>query len=489
MHRLNELIDRANRAFRAGNYAVAYGPLVELAKHRPRDPRVLYRLGASEAQLGLWGDARKHLQRAIRIRPDPITFVQLAGIHKREGDLASAWKVLDRASSLDAGHPAVLSDRAELLMLSGRAGEAHELLRGAMDRGIDKPELAGVFGQACERLGRLDEGITHVEHHLDNPDLTDPRRRILLFRLGSLLDRAGEYDRAFVCFERANGLCAPPFDPEGFLRGIDDLIRAWGACEGLPRATTETDRPVFLVGMPRSGSSLVEQIADTHPLVHGGGELPFLNQAVESLGVTRQAGVAMAHELGGLTRAKLTRAGGRYIQQLHALEGRLPRFVDKNLFNFLHLGLVQLMFPRARIVHCVRDPLDTCLSTYFQAFDASLTFTSDLGYIGSFYRGYRRLMEHWRSVLELPMLDVVYEELVADQERHSRRLIEFLGLDWDEACMRFHESKRITVTASNDQVRQPVYRTSVTRYRHYEAHLGPLMAALGEFSPETTGEG
>jgi hypothetical protein len=155
----------------------------------------------------------------------------------------------------------------------------------------------------------------------------------------------------------------------------------------------------------------------------------------------------------------------------------MQRITDKMLLNFLHLGLIALLFPQARVIHCRRDPLDTCVSCFFQNF-RGLTFTLDLADLGNYYRDYERLMDHWRRALPLPMFKVVYEDLVASPEDVSRRLIDFCGLPWDERCLRSHESSRPVRTVSKLQVRQPIYSSSVGRWRRYESHLGPLREAL-----------
>jgi len=169
-----------------------------------------------------------------------------------------------------------------------------------------------------------------------------------------------------------------------------------------------------------------------------------------------------------------------YLAALDRLDASAARVTDKMPGNFFHLGVIALLFPRARVIHCMRDPLDNGLSVFFQSFNLSHTYATDLGAIGIYYLEYRRLMAHWKEVLELPILDVQYEVLVAEPERVSREMVDFAGLDWDERCLRFHETGRAVATASFDQVRKPIYRGSVERWRRYESHLGPLLEALGD---------
>jgi hypothetical protein len=235
--------------------------------------------------------------------------------------------------------------------------------------------------------------------------------------------------------------------------------------------------------MPRSGTTLVEQILASHPEGAGAGELPdVIGMAT---GLPRVLGVPEAYPecVADLDRAALDRLAEGYLKRV---QGRFPdarRVVDKMPQNFLHLGLIALLFPKARVVHCVRDPLDTCLSCYTTAFAVPHDYARDLGHLGRYYRAYARLMQHWRRVFEAldrPLLELPYEDVVADLEGRTRTLLAFVGLPWDERCLRFHETRRDVGTASYDQVRRPIYNTSIGRWKRFERHLGPLKAALGQ---------
>jgi hypothetical protein len=219
--------------------------------------------------------------------------------------------------------------------------------------------------------------------------------------------------------------------------------------------------PIFVVGMPRSGTSLIEQILASHAQIQGAGELQDL-AACESEGMD------------GLAQG--------YLSRLPALAGGKIRIVDKQPDNFLRIGLIRTILPNARIIHCVRNPIDTCVSCYSKLFSAGQHFSYDLAELGRYYRRYSDLMAHWRSVLPADaMLDVAYEDVVDDLEGQARRLIDYCGLEWDDRCLSFHKTRRIVKTASAVQVRKPLFRTSLERWRRYEAHLGPLLHALGEY--------
>ena len=224
--------------------------------------------------------------------------------------------------------------------------------------------------------------------------------------------------------------------------------------------------------MPRSGTTLVEQIFSSHPLVAAGGELPFWRQRV-------QTGAAVFGPDARLDIAR--RVAGDYLATLRVVSPTAARVTDKTPFNFAHLGLIRQMFPFATIVHCRRAPIDTCLSNFMTNFAAQYDFAADRGSLVFFYRQYQRLMAHWRSVLPPErFIEVDYETLVADPEPLTRRLIEISGLDWDDACLAPHQNQRRVTTASIWQARQPIYRTSVERWRRYEPWLGELRTLLDD---------
>jgi hypothetical protein len=226
-----------------------------------------------------------------------------------------------------------------------------------------------------------------------------------------------------------------------------------------------SDVPVFIVGMPRCGSSLVEQILASHPDVCGAGELVQLRALFEAAEHARPL-AQMA------------------LERLRRFSSQAGRIIDKDLGNFLHLGIAHRTFPRARIIHCRRDPVDTCFSTYTKLFVGGYGFAYDMRELGLYYRGYNALMAHWRRVLPAgTFMEIDYETLVSEPRAETQRLLEFLGLPWNDACMRFFETPRIVNTASFAQVRQPMYRSSIGRALHLRSHLQPLIAALGDLAP------
>jgi hypothetical protein len=282
----------------------------------------------------------------------------------------------------------------------------------------------------------------------------------------------GDYTQAFANFRRANELTKlqRPDNSRRFTQGVDLIIHAhpreWlsgGSADANP-----SERPVFIVGMPRSGTSLAEQILASHPEVFGAGELSFWNGAARTLAASRANG--------GNDRTALRRLADDYVRSLNRWSPDARRVVDKMPANFLHLGAIHAALPNARIIHMRRDPLDTCLSIYFQNFGTEHFYASDLDDLAHYYTEYRRVMEHWRSTLPPDgLLEVPYEALVESPEAWSRRMLEFVGLTWDPKCLEFHATPRTVNTFSKWQVRQRISRSSVGRWRNYEKFLGPLL--------------
>ena len=319
---------------------------------------------------------------------------------------------------------------------------------------------------------------------MDNaPSLTPMVRRILLARLGELFDKAGSYDDAFDAFEQAAALGPKGFNPDAHDAQTDAMIRAWSR-DALAKAAPSPERderPVFVVGMPRSWTSLIERIIAAHPKAAAAGETNILPEAwrsvVASLPKAGSVPDPSRIELKSISPAA-SKARARFTQWS---ENAL-RIVDKNPLNALRLGLVQPLLPGARVVHCLRDPRDTCLSNYVQQFESGLAFASDQTHLGRFYNAYRKLMDHWAVALDVHIHEIRLERLINDPEPEIRALIEFLGLDWDDRCLHPERAEVTTWTASRDQVASAINASGVGRWKNYEARLAPLLEALGPYA-------
>jgi hypothetical protein len=248
--------------------------------------------------------------------------------------------------------------------------------------------------------------------------------------------------------------------------------------EKLPRASNTSALPVFIVGMPRSGTSLVEQILASHAAVQPGGERGDIINIVESLKSHPGLSGTYPELLDTITPDLIDELSDDYLNMIGTLADGRVRFIDKTPFHGIHLGFINMLLPGSRIIICNRNPVDTCLSIYFHRFNDAHKYAASLTQLGTFYRHYARLVEHWIHVLDIDVLQVQYEELVSDSERIMRGIVDFCHLDWQPECLSFYNSRRIVNTPSYDQVRQPIYSSSVNRWENYAHYLEPLLLSL-----------
>jgi len=438
-----------------------------------------YRLGVALHALGAVEGAIAHYEKALQI--DPGLTDALMGLGDaliKSGRIQDAFETYDRILCKNPECVGAIVGKAEVYEAEGNYEAAHGLLAPLIDRGVEHAGLGITFANICRHYHRHDEAIAYLEQLLRKTSLNIVAEEGIHFALGKLYDAVGSYDEAFHAYQRGNSLRPSHFDPGEHVAMIDSLMDVFNRefLATAPRGRSDSQRPIFIVGMPRSGTSLVEQILASHPAVFGAGELSHIGDFVAELAAPRGLRYPLCFQ--GLVQSDVDRLANRYLEHLARLDAEAAHVTDKLPQNFQHLGLIALLFPHTRVIHCVREPRDTCLSTYFQLFYQVHTYATDLANIGVYYKAYDRLMAHWKNVLDLPILEVSYADVVADQERMSRKLVEFCGLEWTDRCLAFHETKRVVTTCSYDQVRRPVYSSSVGRWRNYEKYLDPLLRAL-----------
>jgi tetratricopeptide (TPR) repeat protein len=404
-------------------------------------------LGDALAASGRQADAVVVFKRLIKAEPDnAAAHYALGQVQKQLGAFADSREVFARAVALAPDNPSL-----------------HYALAESAPFFEDDARLA-----ALEALAR------------DEARFPDRQKAELHFALFKAYDELKRPDQAFAELEKGNRLTRAlvPYDEAevyGFFRELKETYTQ-AAMAALAGAGHPTALPVFVVGMPRSGTTLVEQILASHPDVFGAGELLY----VQDLILGGFAGSAYPAGLKALGAGGLRRFGGYYTVRLAGLAPKAGRIVDKLPANFRHLGLLHLALPQAQIIHVRRDPADTCFSCYSKLFASGLNYTYDLGELGRYFRAYETLMAHWRAVLPPgAMLEVQYETLIENFETEARRLVEFCGLEWDERCLKFYETKRAVRTLSEFQVRRPLFKSSIGRWRPYEKWLRPLLDVLG----------
>ncbi len=467
------------RLLQTGDPGGASTILDALVAQHPRNARLLVLLAKSQLLLVQIDSAVAIAQRAIKADPKlPDAHCQLGDIERKAQRLDAANEAYHVALALDPDSPWALKGVAEVCFLTSNTEEAERILIPAIERQPANPMVSLAFARVCKKIQRVEQGIGSLNRWVGNDSVDQASRREGLFLLGALLDSMKQYDDAWNAYQRGNALRIGSFDPARHAKAIESRINAVNnplSPDALPRSTVESSLPVLIVGMPRSGTSLVEQIIDTHPDAHGSGELTDLARIEGDLNAELQA------TLNPRPLVELSNeAADTYIGVLRTHSADADRVTDKNPFNFERLGMIDRVLPGAKIIHCMRNPIDTCLSCYFSSFPGETTFTNDPEHTALYFNQYRRLMEHWKQAVAVPILDVSYESMTSEPEKQIRAMIGFLGLPWDDACLKHHESGRVTHTSSAGQVDKPIYRSSVERWRNYEKHLGPMIAALDD---------
>jgi tetratricopeptide (TPR) repeat protein len=486
----------------------------------PRHANAHNNLGIVLTQLGKIEDAVTWYRRAISLNPRHANAYQnLGNAFMRLDQPERGVECYQRASEIAPGQFRILFALAQGYGRVGRLDDAvktyQELLR------INPRFVEGHhgLGSVLQQMGKIDEAAKHFEKALalkpdfapafdslarqkkiDDSEATAESLEALIaregvsegekcaayFALGRIYEDEGEFDKSFKAYERANSMVHEKYEHDHHVAFIDELMDVFTPAlfERLKGLGDPSTKPIFIVGMIRSGTTLTEQIIASHPQVFGAGELEIMRNIARSLPRLLQAKVPFPRCVENFTEPTIRIAARKYLDDITAMSNGEPYVTDKMPGNFFHLGLIHILMPNAKLIHCRRHPLDNCWSAYTNRFATGQQFSYDLKSLGLYYREYARLMDHWRKVLPAPVLEVQYEDLVADQEAQSRRLIDFCGLEWDDKCLEFHKTDRPIRTASSWQVRQPIYSSSVDRWRPYLSHMKPLIDALGDLAPE-----
>jgi len=451
----------------------AAGAFARAAELAPTVAAYRMNLAAARWRLGERDEARAVLRQAADLETGVPGRLRLALAMREQGLAEDAERLLRRVAAAKPDDPSAHDLLATLLREGGRFAEAETLCRKRI-AAAPKDAAAYLGLTLTRRMTELDRPLVTAMEALAADAGLSPRERARLdYALGKSADDLGEYERAIRHFDRANAGMAQALEKSGrkldkarHAANIDRMIARFGEgyLERESATGSDSERPVFIVGMIRSGTTLTEQILSAHPMIGAGGELAFWG---------RQGALLADLESGGLAAETKQRLASQYSGLLDRLAPGAVRVTDKMPTNYLMLGLIHAAFPRARIIHCRRDPVDTCLSIWFTPFEDLPDFAGDRDSIVFYYEQYARIMAHWHKVLPPErFLEFDYEDLIADREGVIRRLIAFCGVPWDEACLNPEGNRRVVATPSAWQVRQPVYRTSAGRWRNYADHLG-----------------
>jgi tetratricopeptide (TPR) repeat protein len=451
----------------------------------PRDPAALIGMAESLAQLGHPGaveaaeDAAAAAPRELGLQLRAAAVLTEAGLLDRAAEIAECARGL---GPKDFRPPLRLG---QIRRDQGRVEEAAALYREAVALNPDAPE-AWLHLSEVERFRAGAPEIELMERLLSKLGEGTPGSAPLLFALGKAYDEIGEFDRAFARLDRANRLMAArlPYDPdkdeawaERIVRSFDAGLLAEKGGEGDP-----SPLPLFILGMPRSGSTLAEQILAAHSQVHGAGEIVEVGRMLEDLAQLKPGAADYLAACKTLSGDELRRLGGASVARLKALAPDKARVTNKTPGNIFHIGFLHLALPQARFVETRRDAVETCFACWRMPFRGGLAFSYDLRHVARYYRLHLRLMAHWRALLPERIFTLQYEGLIAEPEPVAREMVAFAGMDWEPGCLEFHRSERPVLTSSGVQVRRPLATAPSRRWRNYERHLGPLLEELGELA-------
>ncbi len=468
-------LDDAREMLRAGRHDDADRVCQMVLKRDRKNLNALHLLGISSLERGRLDDAESWFKKALAIQPREAHFqYMLARVAETRARAEEAISRCDEALRLNPGLRPARGLKAAVLERSGRYDEARAALEPLGAALEEEAATAALMARLEHRAKRHAEALAILDRQLARSDLAPAARQSMLYLKGKICDRTGDYDRAFDACSEANQIGRMPFDEARFVAQVDEMIAVFSKerMATYPRARTRSEAPVIVAGMPRSGTTLIEQIIDAHPKGAGAGEIGGIDFFTEF--------PQYPEWMAGLTLEAIDKIAASGLSALLAIGRGAERIVNKSLWNYRQLGLMALLYPGGRVIHSKRDPRDVCLSCFLEHLRPERhPYAADLHNLGVVHKQCERLMAHWKDVCGLPVLDVSYEAMVEDQERESKRIIDFLGLEWDEKCLRYYDSGRMVMTLSYDQVTKPIYTSSIGRWRNYERRLGPLFEALG----------
>jgi len=482
--KLQKVIQLADQAIEAQEYSKSKGFCLLALSIYPKCADPYHLLGGIALQDGQYAEALRHFEKALTISPDsPVTLNNYSIALKFSDRHEEALLALNKCLHLKPDYFEALSNKGSALSILGQVENSFSMYRKAL-------KVNPNFGKAYFNIAtghKFTEGddwcelFEKAELNLDNLPETD--RMNLHFALGKYHEDLKHYEIGFSHYLKANKLKRDTLTysveiAEEMMGKMQEMFDAEGSWAKRTEVGNQSDLPVFILGMPRSGTTLIEQILSSHPKVHGAGELKLINTAVDGLSVNTDGFFPTDQNALSTFDKEIRKRGDAFVEELRSYNKKATHVTDKMPLNFRYLGLIHVLMPNAKIIHCRRNPVDTCLSNFRILFGDKMDYTYDLEDIGRYYLAYDNLMKHWDAVLPDRFLNVQYEDVVGDVETQARRLIDHCGLEWDDACLDFHKSKRRVHTASTTQVRQPIYNTSVGRYERYGELLKPLLDVL-----------
>lgn len=444
-------------------------------------------LGVMLQKQGHHKEAINHFNQVIAINPNlSEAYLNIANSFQKQDKVDDAILNYEKALALKPDHAECNYNLGVLFQELGKKEKAFEHYEQAV---AIKPDYA----EAYYSLALLKPDMKYVaviEKFLSNPNIQEKPAKYYYFALGNIYNHDKDYIKAFDYFIKANALKRKTisFDSNTHSELVSRLIRCYSAeyFQEKQLLGSDSELPVFILGMPRSGTTLVEQIISSHPQIYGAGELDCFHDMVKAITQQYESTNTYPECMDLFNKSDINKYANEYLNTIKSYSKNLRHVTDKMPANCFKLGLIKTLFPKARIIHCKRNALDTCVSIFVNNFRSGNEYSFDLTEIGNYYLQYERLMNHWHDLFPDEIFDVQYEELVVNQEKISRQLISYIGLDWDDACLDFHRNKRAVKTASNLQVRQPMNNMSVERWKRYGDKLKPLIDVFQNASTNST---
>ncbi|MBN9673602.1 tetratricopeptide repeat-containing sulfotransferase family protein [Roseibium aggregatum] len=504
-------------------YAAAKEAFLRLNEIAPDDARVHFGLGSILHHDDRVDEALHHLQAAAKIaKTKGVVFTKLAEVLLESDEAEEALEAARKGAALDrkSAYAQVVVARCyskllRVVMAKTHIENALRLDAGSTDALLELSSLEAQLGNfekardLIEEAYRLDPDSADVitrKLTMDSPGSespvvtkaaeiveTEPEKvgrqdiGILSFRVASVFEKEKNIGKAFYYYEKHRDLLYDKYDNDRRRRQIDVYRQIFTKefFESRKTAALTSEKPVFVFGMPRSGTTLTEQIIANHKLAHGVGECTYFTRLQKDYFGSRYFSKNLLTKLSSMQEKDFKRVGKGYLKTIESSNKKAIRIVDKMPHNFEMLWMPALLFPNAKFIHLNRDPADNCCSIYTSSFNRSHSYSIDQETLGEYYLLYREMMDLWRSTLPVEIYDLSYENLVEDQETETRKLIDHIGLNWDPACLEFYNSDSQVFTASQSQVRQPIYKSSRGRWKRYEEHIQPLLRSLGMLENET----
>ena len=441
------------------------------------------KLGNENLLNSVFHQAEFYFNSALKyLKNDPGLLYKLVLTLRSSGKILESITIAQKIVDIDPSHVRAQAHIASSYELIGEIEKGNKLIEALITDFPNHPLVNIVYAQYTLRAKKQDEGINALSDLLKNHKLNKEDLNSALMLLGNLHDSIQQYEQAFRYFKQANDMLDTSYNPASYTDYISSIINYF-SIENFPniiQSDIASDELIFIVGMPRSGTSLIEQIISSHSSVYGAGELPYVNKLANSMQTSESLSSPFPECLNEISSQSMTALASKLIADVREEKTDKPKISDKMPHNFQHIGLIHKLLPNAKFINCVRDPRDTCLSIYFQSFAGYHPYASNLKALGKHYREYERLMNHWSNNLNIPILTVSYENVVSDTRIEVEKILNFLELPWEESCLEFHKQKRLVATASYNQVNKKIYNKSIHRWKNYEKNIQDLIDSLRE---------